>query len=226
MKTVKANTYKKALAELLAIDEKAENLLPQEISENDKDHYVCLMVKRDNNATKKRYETKVSVQQFDAQSFQKMIKNVAVTGYDYAIVLHNPDNKGTDIVEGPIVSKTEAQLREEIEADLRKEFEAKFGQQPDAVINTEKNVKVEGEGATLTQHIDHIPATDAAGTGTEAKKEEIPAIVQDPTPKTIDISGYTVDKLKAFAKENEIDIKGVTAKDDIIATLQTWQKEA
>ena len=56
-------------------------------------------------------------------------------------------------------------------------------------------------------------ATGTANTGTET------------TPKTVDLKEYTVAQLETFAKENEIDIKGLSKKDDIFNALTAWQED-
>ena len=44
-------------------------------------------------------------------------------------------------------------------------------------------------------------------------------------PKTVDLTEFKIDELKAFAKTNEIDIKGLTAKEEIFIALSEWQKD-
>ena len=65
----------------------------------------------------------------------------------------------------------------------------------------------------------------------DAKLKELEASKPAPTtpaandPKTVDLTELKIDELKAFAKTNEIDIKGLTAKEEIFIALSEWQKD-
>lgn len=63
----------------------------------------------------------------------------------------------------------------------------------------------------------------------KAKAEEIAkgnAGTGSVDPKTIDLTPFKLDELKEFAKQNGVDLKGIDAKADVLAALQTWQKES
>lgn len=215
--TVNANNYKKALAELQAIDPTAT--LPKTIKESNKDYYNVALVQRINNVEKMKYDTKVSVQPFDDRSFEKLARDYKTVGYDYILVLHNPEKPGADEKPELMVTEKNKALRDEIEAEIRAEYEAKFNKEPREVANTQ-NMTIVGDGETeLKREVD-------GGTGGDGK--QVAANQQEDPAKTTDISGYSIDKMKGFAEKYEIQevIKGLTAKADILAALQTWQKES
>jgi len=56
------------------------------------------------------------------------------------------------------------------------------------------------------------------------KAQEIVAKSTQVLPKEMDLTSFKLDELREFAKQNEIDLKGIDAKADVLATIQAWQK--
>jgi hypothetical protein len=203
MNKIKANNYQQAFKEIEAIDKEVAKALPQEINENDRGHYVVALVKQQDNPVKKKYDVTINIQQYDDRGFAKAEKGLAFLGFDKMVILHNPEQVTATVqTPAPATPATPTETAEQIEARLKKEFEEKYAGYVPAPVTPAPAPASEDTTATGT-----------ANTGTET------------TPKTVDLKEYTVAQLEAFAKDNEIDIKGLTKKDDIFNALTAWQED-
>jgi len=216
--TVKANNFKQAYAELAEIDKVEADKLTGEIDENDRGHNVVLCIQRINNEAKKNYETRLSIQQFDQQSFEKLQSNFQFLGFDSIILLHKAEKVETPVAApvtaaaaavepaaavtapaAPVVGKTEEQIREE----MRLEFEKKY------------------EG--------YVPAPAAPPVSGSISAED-----QEELDKKAKLQGFvdtdlskikSIDGLAKFAQDAEIDITGLAKYADIKDALVAWQTE-
>ena len=205
MNKIKANNYQQAFKEIEAIDKEVAKALPQEINENDRGHYVVALVKQQDNPVKKKYDVTLNIQQYDERGFAKAEKGLAFLGFDKIVIIHNPETvtaTAQTTAPAPATPATPTETAEEIEARLRKEFEEKY-----------KGFAPAPATPAPAPASEDASATGTANTGTET------------TPKTVDLKEYTVAQLETFAKENEIDIKGLTKKDDIFNALTAWQED-
>lgn len=101
MGKIKPNNLEKAQKEFDSIEGKEKNSIPSEIAEADKDSFVAALVKI--SVVGKKAFKGVSIQQFNAQSFEKIQKNFKFLGIDKIIVLHDPT-----VQEGEKETKQEA----------------------------------------------------------------------------------------------------------------------
>lgn len=208
----KANNYQKAVAEVEAFDKEAVKLVPEEINEADKGHYNCLMVKRINDAKNQKYVTNIKVQTFDARSFEKAKKSVGVLGYYKMIVLHTPEAITPRIPDDYLGkgAKSEEEIAKEIEAKAEEKANEILAEKMKGVKTPEEiEAEIEERAKAKAEEI----AKGNSGTGSV-------------DPKTIDLTPFKLDELKEFAKQNGVDLKGIDAKADVLAALQTWQKES
>lgn len=205
MNKIKANNYQQAFKEIDAIDKEVAKALPQEINENDRGHYVVALVKQQDNPVKKKYDVTINIQQYDERGFAKAEKGLAFLGFDKMVILHNPEEvtaQAQPTTPAPATPATPTETAEQIEARLKAEFEKKYAGYVPAPATPAPAPATEDTTATGTEN---------AGTGTD--------------PKTVNLKEYTVAQLETFAKENEIDIKGLTKKDDIFNALTAWQED-
>lgn len=205
MNKIKANNYQQAFKEIEAIDKEVAKALPQEINENDRGHYVVALVKQQDNPVKKKYDVTINIQQYDERGFAKAEKGLAFLGFDKIVILHNPEEvtaQAQPTTPAPATPATPTETAEQIEARLKAEFEKKYAGYVPAPATPAPAPATEDTTATSTEN---------AGTGTD--------------PKTVNLKEYTVAQLETFAKENEIDIKGLTKKDDIFNALTAWQED-
>lgn len=205
MNKIKANNYQQAFKEIDAIDKEVAKALPQEINENDRGHYVVALVKQQDNPVKKKYDVTINIQQYDERGFAKAEKGLAFLGFDKMVILHNPEEvtaQAQPTTPAPATPATPTETAEQIEARLKAEFEKKYAGYVPAPATPAPAAATEDTTATGTEN---------AGTGTD--------------PKTVNLKEYTVAQLETFAKENEIDIKGLTKKDDIFNALTAWQED-
>lgn len=205
MNKIKANNYQQAFKEIDAIDKEVAKALPQEINENDRGHYVVALVKQQDNPVKKKYDVTINIQQYDERGFAKAEKGLAFLGFDKMVILHNPEEvtaQAQPTTPAPATPATPTETAEQIEARLKAEFEKKYAGYVPAPATPAPAPATEDTTATGTEN---------AGTGTD--------------PKTVNLKEYTVAQLETFAKENEIDIKGLTKKEDIFNALTAWQED-
>lgn len=210
----KANNYAKAKAEVEAFDKEAVKLIPEEINEADKGHYNCLMVKRIHDAKNQSYTTNIKVQTFDARSFEKAKKRVGVLGYFKMIVLHTPEEVTPRIPDDYLGKGTKSA------EEIQKEIDAKAEEKANEILAEKmKGVKTPEEIEAEIEERAKAKAEEIAKGNTAAGAGSI-------DPKTIDLTPFKLDELKEFAKQNGVDLKGIDAKADVLAALQTWQKES
>lgn len=206
MNKIKANNYQQAFKEIEAIDKEVAKALPQEINENDRGHYVVALVKQQDNPVKKKYDVTINIQQYDERGFDKAKKGLAFLGFDKIVILHNPEEVTAQAnapqTPAPATPATPTETVEQIEARIKAELEKKYA----------------GYVPAPATPAHALASKDTTATGTENAGTET-------SPKTVDLKEYTVAQLETFAKENEIDIKGLTKKDDIFNALTAWQED-
>lgn len=209
---VKANNYAKAVAEVEALDKEAVKLIPEEINENDKGHYNCLMIKRRNIANEHRYETIIKVQTYDSRGFENAKKSVGVLGFYKMIVLHTPEAITPRIPDDYLGKGAKS------EEEIAKEIDAKAEEKANEILAEKmKGVKTPEEIEAEIEERAKAKAEEIAKGNTDTGSVD---------PKTIDLTPFKLDELKEFAKQNGVDLKGIDAKADVLVALQTWQKES
>lgn len=175
----KANNYQKAVEEMSVFDKDAVKLIPEEIKDENKGHYNCLMVKRIHDSVNQKYTTQVKVQCYDNRGFEKAKKSFGILGFAKLIILHTPEQV-TPRIPDEYLGKEGVKTKEEIEEEIEKRA--------------------------------------------NEKAQEIVAKSTQVLPKEMDLTSFKLDELREFAKQNEIDLKGIDAKADVLATIQAWQK--
>jgi len=154
---IKANNYDQAANELEAIEKGFSAKISDEIKEKDNTHFTVALVRSTDNPITKKYDHAVSIQQLNRRAFEKMESNLAVTGFDKMIVIHNPDpsvkrtTKTISLVPGSPASAANNQPIEtpaQMEERIRKEYEQKFaGFVPASAANS--NIDPTQVGATV-----------------------------------------------------------------------------
>lgn len=215
-KFIPANNYKEAYKALNAVDSVEADKLPKQINENDKDHYVVALIKRINNEALKKYDTQVSIQQFNARAITKLENGLAFLGFDTMIVLHTPEKN--DIAEVDTITKAQDQTPVKSEAQLRKELEdeisAKYAQK---YANFVPKQEIDPNGIGTGKDALGNPIGNTDNVILPEDQVKIKKAVET------DLTSATVNELKEFAVANEIDIKGLDVKKDILGALQAWQ---
>ena len=204
----KANNYQKAVEEMSVFDKDAVKLIPEEIKDENKGHYNCLMVKRIHDSVNQKYTTQVKVQCYDNRGFEKAKKSFGILGCAKLIILHTPEQV-TPRIPDEYLGKEGVKTKEEID----NEIEAKATEKAQQLVDEKmKSVKTPEE---IEEEIEKRA---------NEKAQEIVAKSTQVLPKEMDLTSFKLDELREFAKQNEIDLKGIDAKADVLATIQAWQK--
>ena len=207
MKTIKANNFESAIAELKAFSKGAEKSIKEAIPANNKDHFNVIMVKIIDQPGKPQNVVQSTVVCYDKQRFERVKKNFAFHGYSKMIVLHDPtkmkDQKKVDEIPSHIKAKSMAELKAEMEAEIEKKAQAKF----EAKMKEFNEAKAKAEAESKDG--EEVKTTEPDSEGGEK----------------IDGSGLdelTVVQLKEYASDNQIDLKGLKTKDEIKGAVQAW----
>lgn len=216
---ITANNYAQAHAEMQSIDKDVAEQLPKEINAGDRDYYVVALVKKLHLPEEEKYVTSFNIQQFDSKSFGKTTKPDTLTtlGFSKAIVLNDPtlntplDETAQATASTGVLSKEE---KDKIITDAKAEALADAKANPDLIAEAKNELKAELKPAVT----DELKGTagEAASTDVQKLKEA----------KEKDLSGLKLEDLLNFAKENEIELSGITKKEDVLTALTTWQAEA
>ena len=138
MKTIKANNYKQAKAELEKLDIETSKV-KETINASDKFHYHIALIKIINKPGKVKNDTTVMVQSFHKRGFEKATKNFKNNGFDLCVLLHNPEKlkeeQGSKI---PEYQKRRA--AEEIKAEVEAEKQAEIAKR---IAKKEKELEAE-----------------------------------------------------------------------------------
>lgn len=135
-KLIKANNYEQAAKELETVSPGLSAKINEEIDEKNNGHFTVALVRSTDNPVSKKYDHAVTVQQLNKRAFEKMEANLAVTGFDKMIVVHNPDpshkrnTKTISLVPGSPAAaannqpiETPAEMEARITAELSKKYE-------------------------------------------------------------------------------------------------------
>lgn len=255
-----ANNYDQAAKELETIEKGLSAKISNEIDEGNNGHFTVALVRSTNNEIMQKYEHKVSIQQLNSRAFEKMANNLAVTGYDKMIIVHNPDpnhKRNTKVVAfTPGSNQSNANNKpietpEQIEARVRAEFEKKYegftpapekidlplgGQQLETPEQIENRLRAEFEHRFGPDTKPEVEKTeDFISLSQDGAKLKIffanPNAIFDSADETdvVMVGDFndrsSVADLEKFAKDNEIDLSGVTGKANILTVLKTWKSE-
>lgn len=221
MKTVKANNFEKAIAELEGFSKDYVGTIKEAIPADNSKHFNAIMVKVIDNPGSPNNTVKVDVICLDKGRFERMKKNFAFHGYSKMIVLHDPSLVEppieTDGIPSHIKAKAQAEAKAEMEAEIEAKAQAKF----EAKLKEFEEAKAKAEAEK--------------GKGEKVETTEVDS--QKPQPEGLEggegdqggekissegIDQLTVDQLKEYAKDNEIDLTGLKVKDEIKGAVMAW----
>lgn len=200
-KTFKANNYSQAVKEVEALDKDQANRIKEEIKFSDRKHHHVVGVKISDRPGQAKNDVRVQTIILNDDKFNKLKKNFAFLGFAKIILLHDASQVEDDGSEETL----HVHDKQAIEARIKKELEAKHEKE-----------KQELRDQLKQQAIDNKTNDDETeGDGNEGGSE-----IPNPFEK-----GDTIDAMKEFAEENDIDLSGLKLKDEIKATLTTWFNE-
>jgi hypothetical protein len=206
MKTFKASNYAQALKEIHSLDSEKAEIIKEEINFEDRNHYHVAMVRITDRPGEAKNEVSVNIQLFHEAGFRKLEKNFPFLGWNKLVVIHDPNQNPIEetiapeagSVAPPVITKTQ----EEIEAEIEAKADAKANELFEARI-----AKIEADKAK-------------AGSVAPTKGNKLD------TDQQLEFFGSaTVDQLKEYAKDNEIDLSGLKVKEDIKATILAWYED-
>ena len=200
MKTVKTTNYANAVKQAEAIGKGVSDKIPEQIKDADKSVYHVLLVRKQHNPAKKRYDVISSIQTFHkGQAFEKIAKNYARHNFDELIIVHDPTK----------LAKADA------EATTLKAHESKS---IDAQIEKEEREAMEKR---IAERKAEAKKTLQANKEVEAEKEAKDAKPKEPT---LEFQGLEVTEANVieFAKDNKIDISKAKSAQGKLAIVKKW----
>lgn len=208
MKTFKASNYAQALKEIQSLDSEKAGIVKEEINFEDRAHYHVAMVRITDRPGEAKNEVSVNVQMFHEAGFRKLEKSFPFLGWNKLIVIHDPKRNPVEETIAPeagsvaptVITKTQEEIEAEIEAKAETKANELFEARMAKMKETETNI---GSGSVA-------PA--------QGNKLD--------TDQQLEFFGSaTVDQLKEYAKDNEIDLSGLKVKEDIKATILAWYED-
>lgn len=197
MKTIIANRFQKALAEIEKLDKEQALKLNEEIKFENRNHYHVAMVKITDRPGEAKNEVSVTVQMFNDHGFKKIEKNFKFLGWTKLAILHDPTLNEKEETKELVKGSDKVLTEQEIEAEIERRAEEKAN----------ARIKKIQEKAKLDE------------TKSNEKNE---GGINVPNPFE---NGDTVEVMKEFAKNNDIDLSGLRIKDEIKAVLTTWYND-
>jgi hypothetical protein len=206
MKTFKANNFNQALKEIQSLDSEKSGIVKEEINFEDRNHYHVAMVRITDRPGEAKNEVSVNVQMFHEAGFRKLEKNFPFLGWNKLVMIHDPKQNPVEETIAPqagsIVPPVITKTQEEIDAEI----EAKANAKADELFEA-RLAKME---ADKTQ--------DASVAPLQGNK-------LDADQQLEFFGSATVDQLKEYAKDNEIDLSGLKVKEDIKTTILAWYED-
>lgn len=196
MKTLKANNFDQVVKELEALGAD-KGVVKNEIKECDKGHFHVIAVKIIQTGGIKN-KAHFSIKKYHRNGYEKFMKGFGVLGFNKVILLHDPTVKdGKDSIEiKPDTTPSPEEVEKRIQAEVDKRVKAQME------ANKKKNVENDTKEYSTDEGDDTI----------EDKISE-------------DYWGKTIDDMKDFAKDNEIDLTGLKKKDDIKGAILAWLED-
>lgn len=198
MGNIKTNRYSQAVSEIEKLHKDLLLKVSEEIDEKEKKLFHVLLVKIIDRPGEVTNVVTGKVQKYNRHGFDKIKKNYKFLGFNKLILLHDPAlNPKEEAPKAVELKKVETKMSD---ADMEAEIERRATERANAIIASQKK---EAPKEPLKE--------DGQGEG---------STIADPFAK-----GDTIDMMKEFAKENDIDLSGLSKKDEIKATLITWYND-
>lgn len=175
--------------------------IPSKVKEGNEKHFNVIQVRLVNDTARKKYKAKVSVMAKNQRSFEKLKKNYAYFGIDHLILLHDP-SEALAAEKKALAPYEKSAIEVEVDKELEKEMK-------------EKREKMIAERTAKA---------------TEKKNKELqngPGPKTPPPPKEpfdigFDLWKADLSKVKDFAKENSIDLRGASKDSTIRNIVHEW----
>lgn len=204
MKTLKANNYPQVLKELEALGAD-EGVVKNEIKECDKGHFhvVAVRIEQTSGIKNKAY---FNIKKFHRAGYEKFMKGFVALGLSKVILLHDPTVKNGEDSETiePVKTETPEEVEKRIQAEVDKRVKAQME------AKEKSNPNPNGEGSESKNDVSDDTGSDS-----------------DPIESQMgeDYWGQTIDDMKKFAKDNDIDLTGLKKKDDIKSAILAWLED-
>lgn len=205
MTKIKANRHQQSVLEIEKLDKELVGKINEEINHDDRNHFHVALVRITDRPGEAKNHVSIVVQKFNEPGFAKIEKNFKFLGWNKMIVVHDPRQNPKEETPmapaqtpAPTTNAGTGMTAEEMEAEIERRAQEKANQLIEASKNADDSTN------TVTE------------TETEGNKKNVPYPFEN---------GDTVEAMKAFAKENEIDLSGLKIKDEIKACLLTWYNE-
>lgn len=215
---LKPSNLKQANKELEAF---GEDVLKQieTINEQDRKRYAVVLLRIVIRPDQVKNDVQMNVQYFTEAGYEKIKDRFQMLGYTKLVLLHDPTKMDEDFtVKAEHEVKTEKALKEKIKSELLQEQEEEIEKRVAERLEALKQTKADSEEETKTEA--KADAKIEVAKGNSDKDAPVD------TDNVLDvIERGTVKDLRKFASNNEIDLSGQTAKDDILNTVRTWNEE-
>lgn len=195
MKTIKANNFDQALKEIEGLDKDQAGKVKEAIKVCDRKHNHVIGVKILDRPGQAKNDVEIQTLILTDDKFKKLNKNPKFHGFAKLIVLHDASqDEGTEtpILDIQDEAKIEAKVKAELEAKHQKEMDELRAKLKAEAIEDQKKSKPDGNA-------------------------DVDVLVKFKTELDA-----TVDELKEYAKDNEIDLSGLKNKSDIQLAIGTW----
>lgn len=195
MKTIKPNNFDQALKEVEGLDKDQAVKVKKAINIVDRKFNHVIGVKIMDRPGQVKNDTQIQTMILSDDKLKKLNKNFKFHGFAKLIILHDASQDTED--EMPVIhiqaeAKIEAKVKAELEAKHKAEMDELRAKLKAEAIADQKTFKGSGN-----DHVDVLVKY----------KTELDA---------------TVDELKEYAKDNDIDLSGLKNKADIQLAIGTW----
>jgi ribosomal protein S10 len=195
MKTIKPNNFGQALKEVEGLDKDQAGKVKKAINASDRKHNHVIGVKIMDRPGQVKNDTQIQTMILTDDKLKKLNKNFKFHGFAKLIILHDASQDTED--ETPVLH---IQTESKIEAKIKAELEAKHKAEMDDLRAKLKAEAIQDQKETK-----------------DAGNDDVDVLVKFETELD-----STVDELKEYAKDNEIDLSGLKNKADIQLAIGTW----